>query len=153
MTDVPRGSTGILPKGMAGITIAAPAAAQSLPDTFAKLIGWTANIVGSEGSTPDQANARVTINRPGDYMVVATVCGVMPTNNREYHFDIHKNQAPSLFGTCFTAESNGHMDAATIVGMLECVAGDEIELFALCTTNGTDFTLQRAQLMVVRLAG
>lgn len=106
--------------------------AQSIPSGagWTKITPFNANMAGNIGSTPDQANDRITVNRAGIYMVGFTRAYSVGTANVVWHVGIGVNgtvQDQSVLSV--KTASTATQTYADLDVPVSCPAGAQIEVY------------------------
>ncbi len=110
---------------------------------------WTVD-GGGGGATPDQASGKITIDRPGDWSFYVNL-SVTHDPDVFFKFEVRRNQLDIGFQDRLRVENAGDSNRVFIIGALDFVANDEIELFVSHEGTGSfNFEVHSGQFFIER---
>ena len=121
--------------------------------TPVKLTGFTVNVAGLGGMTPDFTDNSIQVNLDGAYLVLAQISFSGSVNQGfEIHVNIDGVETP--FGVHRKIGTGGDVGSATIIAPLTGLSsGEKIELYINTDPSGTaQLTIVDAQLFAIKIS-
>jgi hypothetical protein len=107
-----------------------------------KVAAWNTNGV-NDGVTPDATNDHLKILTDGTYIVFANM-SFSGTASKTYQLEIYKNGLTTGFATDRKLGTGGDVGSCSIIGIMQCSANDEIQLYQSTSDGGSAMTFTEA---------
>lgn len=120
---------------------------QTIGGTFQKVLGYDTN-GPAQGTTPDQANGRITVEHSGRYLVLVDM-GLLTAGTAGGVTIEGRKNGVAIPGCVTRFYVNTEERAGSVSAIVDCEAGDYIEVYA--TGSGATFTFICCNLTVQRV--